>query len=259
MNVNKTNSTENHFFIEMVSFHELQELFLFSHSQGILDDEELLLFYEEYSPKNPDFCYENFGRFSLDDINDAECLAEFRFRKHDLPLLAEVLQIPDSFTCYQRTVSSGMEALCILLRRLSYPCRFSDIIPRFDRPVPVLSMVSNQVLDYIYIYDTHGHRITQWNHQVLSQPFLQLHSDTIAAQGSALDNCFGFVDGTVRPICRPAEHQRAVYNGHKRVHSLKFQCVALPNGLIGHLHGPVGNNNNSLFCHIFLCHSGKQF
>ena len=83
----------------MVSFHELQELFLFSHSQGILDDEELLLLYEEYSPKNPDFCYE----FSLDDINDAECLAEFRFRKHDLPLLAEVLQIRDSFTCYQRT------------------------------------------------------------------------------------------------------------------------------------------------------------
>ena len=155
-----------------------------------------------------------------------------RFRKHDLPLLAEVLEIPDSFTCYQRTVSSGLEALCILLRRLSYPCRFSDIIPRFGRPVPVLSMVSNQVLDYIY--DTHGQRITQWNHQVLSQPLLQLYSDTIAAQGSA------FVDGTVRTICRPAEHQRAVYNSHKRVHALKFQCVALPNGLIGHLYGPVG-------------------
>ena len=222
----------------MVSFHELQELFLLSHAQGILDDEELLLLYEEYSPKNPDFSYENFGRFSLDDINDAECLAEFRFRKHDLPRLAEVLQIPDSFMCYQRTVSSGMEGLCILLRRLSYPCRFSDIIPRFGRPVPVLSMVSNQVLDLIY--DIHGHRITQWNHQVLSQPLLQLCSDTISAQGSALYNCFGFVDGTVRPICRPAEHQRAVYNGHKRVHALKFLCVALPNGLIGHLYGPVG-------------------
>ena len=176
--------------------------------------------------------------FLWDDINDAECLAEFRFRKHDLPLLAEVLRILDSFTCYQRTESSGMKVLCIILRRLSYPCRFSDIIPLFRRSVPVLSMVSNKVLDYIY--DTHSHRITQWNHQVLSQPLLQVYSDTIAAQGSALDNCFGFVDGTVRPICRPAEHQRAVYNSHKRVHALKFQSVALPNGLIGHLYGPVG-------------------
>ena len=170
--------------------------------------------------KNPDFCYESFERFSLDDINNAECLAEYRFRKHDLPLLAEGLQMPDSFMFYQRTISSGMEVLCILLRRLSYPCRFSDIIPRFGQPVPVLSMVSNQVLDYIY--DTQDHRMTQWNHQVLSQPLLQLYSDTIAAQGSALDNCLGFVDGTVRPISRPAKHQRAVYNGHKRVHALKF-------------------------------------
>ncbi|CAH3195552.1 unnamed protein product [Porites evermanni] len=228
----------------MVNFHELQELFLLSHAHGILDDEELLILYEEYWPKNPDFCYENYERFSLDDMNDAECLAEFRFRKHDLPLLAEVLQIPDSFTCSQRTVTSGMEGLCVLLRRLSYPCRFSDIIPRFGRPVPVLSMVSNQVLDYIY--DIHGHRITQWNRQILSQPLLQLYSDTIAAHGSALDNCFGFVDGTVRPICKPGEHQRVVYNGHKRVHALKFQCVALPNGLIGHLYGPEeGRRHNA--------------
>ena len=75
----------------MVNFHELQELFLLSHAPSILDDEELLILYKVYLPKNPDFCYENYERFSLDHINDAECLAEFRFRKHDLPLLAEVL------------------------------------------------------------------------------------------------------------------------------------------------------------------------
>ena len=33
--------------------------------------------------------------------------------------------------------------------------------------------------------------------------------------------------------------QRVVYNGHKRVHGLKLQSVALPNGLIGNLYGPV--------------------
>ena len=35
------------------------------------------------------------------------------------------------------------------------------------------------------------------------------------------------------------KNQRAIYNGHKRVHSMKFQSVALPNGLVGHLCGPV--------------------
>ena len=43
------------------------------------------------------------------------------------------------------------------------------------------------------------------------------------------------MDGTVRPICRPGEIQHIVYNGHKRVHALKFQSLALPNGLIGNL------------------------
>ena len=57
---------------------------------------------------------------------------------------------------------------------------------------------------------------------------------------SLLRNCFGFVDGTVRPISRPDENQRVVYNGHKRVHGLKFQSVVIPNGLIAHLYGPVG-------------------
>ena len=45
---------------------------------------------------------------------------------------------------------------------------------------------------------------------------LQSYVDAVSARGAALQNCFGFVDGTVRPIARPGEHQRLVYNGHKR-------------------------------------------
>lgn len=38
----------------------------------------------------------------------------------------------------------------------------------------------------------------------------------------------------------PGQHQKIVYNGHKWVHSLKFQSVALPNGFIGNMYEPVG-------------------
>ena len=38
------------------------------------------------------------------------------------------------------------------------------------------------------------------------------------------------------------DYPRVVYNGHKRVHSLKFQSVVVPNGLIAHLYGPVGES-----------------
>ena len=52
-------------------------------------------------------------------------------------------------------------------------------------------------------------------------------------------NCWGFIDGTVRAMCRPTYAQQLGYSGHKRKHGIKFQSIALPNGLIGYLWGPV--------------------
>ena len=45
----------------------------------------------------------------------------------------------------------------------------------------------------------------------------------------------GVIDGTVWAVCSPEENQRDIYNGH----SIEFQSVALPNGLVDHLSGPV--------------------
>lgn len=208
-----------------MSFDELQELFLLSHDDGTVDDEELLLLHEEFSPKNPDLSCGNYTRLELEDMNDSDCLTQFRVKKSDSPILAEALQIPESFTCYQRSVESGMEGLCILLRRLSYPCRYSDV-------------VCCDVLDFVY--DTHSHRITRWNPTVLSLADPQIYSDAFAAKGAALQNCFGFIDGAICPIRRPGEQQRILYNGHKKFHSLIFQAVALPNGPIGNFYGPAG-------------------
>lgn len=80
---------------------------------------------------------------------------------------------------------------------------------------------------------------------------LQEYADVIHAKRAPLNNCFGFIDGTVGPISYPGQHQRIVYNGHKRVHSLKFQSITLPNGLIGNMYGPVGKLC-SLGCHEYI-------
>lgn len=101
-------------------------------------------------------------------------------------------------------------------------------------------MICSKVVDFIY--DEHHHRLTQWNNNLLNPNLLERYADAIHQKGGALDNCFGFIDGTVRPISRPNEHQRLLYNGHKRVHALKFQSVAIPNGIIAHLYGPVGKS-----------------
>ena len=136
-------------------------------------------------------------------MDDSECLAEFRFHNNDVPVLLEALQLPQSFTCHQETICDGIEALCITLRRFAYPCKYSDLIPRFGRPVPELSKISNLVMDTIY--QEHN----QWNNTLLSPPILESYAR-------------GFIDGTVRPISRPEQNQRIVYDGHKRVHGIKY-------------------------------------
>ena len=50
---------------------------------------------------------------------------------------------------------------------------------------------------------------------------------------------WGFIDGTVHPICRLSHDQRIFYNGRKRTHALIFQAVTVPDGLITQLFGPV--------------------
>ena len=53
----------------MSSFQELQELFLLSYENGIIDNNEFLVLHEEIMPKNPDFSYEEHDRFSLEEMN----------------------------------------------------------------------------------------------------------------------------------------------------------------------------------------------
>ncbi|XP_066920034.1 uncharacterized protein [Clytia hemisphaerica] len=112
-----------------------------------------------------------------------------------------------------------------------------DMIPRFGRPVPQLSIISNKTMDIIY--NNWSHLLTSFNQNWLSPANLQRYADAVHEAGGPLTTCWGFIDGTVRPICKPTRNQRTVYNGHKKIHSLKFQSVATPNGLCANLFGPI--------------------
>ena len=59
--------------------------------------------------------------------------------------LMEALEIPESYTSGQGSVYYGMESLMILLRRMSYPNRWGDLVPVFGRSEPELSMAFNMV------------------------------------------------------------------------------------------------------------------
>lgn len=173
--------------------------------EDIIDKVEFSLPFETVNKKNPSFPYWSYDRFDLSHVTDEECKGEFRFGLAELSLLAKVLAIPDTFICRNGTVVTGMEGLCILLGRFAYPCRLSDLIPRFGRSVPELSEIISEVSSHIF--DNYRYLLRSLNQPWLQPDCLQNFANVVSGRGSALSNCWGFVDGTVRPIARPGEHQ----------------------------------------------------
>ena len=160
------------------------------------------------------------------------------------------LQIPEEYHCVQKTVSTGKEALLILLRRLAYPNRWCDLVALFGRSETEMSLIFRQILDDIH------HR---FNYLLEDLDLVWLDpsvfSTAVQGAGAPLNNCWGFIDGTARPIARPVRNQRIMYSGHKRLHCLKFQAVTAPNGLIAHMYGPISGRPHDAF---MLSASGLQ-
>ena len=172
-------------------------------------------------------------------------LLNFVYRR-DIPRLSDALQLLHKIVCCQETVANKIEALCILLKRLSYPCRFSDMVPFFGRNLTEVCLIFNYVLDYIY--NRVNHLLSFWNQDILQPDKLALYCNVIPQKTASLQNCCRFDDGNVLRISCPKVNQNIVYNGHKRGHGIKFQ--SLSNGLIGNLNGSyMGKRHDSIMLH----------
>ena len=79
---------------------------------------------------------------------------------------------------------------------------------------------------------------------ILHHDHLQSYADAIRDAGAPLDSVWGFIDCTLRRVCRPIHHQGIVYSGYKKYHALKYQAVVLPNGMFGHVYGPIEGRHN---------------
>ena len=166
-----------------------------------IDAEEFLLLYNINQSKNLDFPYWKYHSFSLNEMTEEECIAELRFHKADIARLQRALNLPPEIICYlyNDLVVPSTEALCILLKRLAYPCRFYDMISHFGRPAPQICMIFNQILDNIDI--EWGHLLSGFNQNFLSPNMLLQYSNAVNRKGAPLTNVWGFIDGTTRPCC----------------------------------------------------------
>ena len=96
-------------------------------------------------------------------------------------MFIDALEFPDDLRV------ESTEALCILLNRLAYPCRYADMVPLFGRAPPQLSMIFNQTVDFI---DTnYGHPLQNCNYGWLSRPSYKLSLTLYTEEEQLLTVC----------------------------------------------------------------------
>ncbi len=173
-------------------------------------------------------------RLDFASLTPHECWIYFRFKKDDIAILCEELHIPVEICTKTRYCFSGQEALLILLWRLSFSCRWSAGVPLFGRSQSALSEITHWMLNFLLVNFVH----------LLNTPFyytdptrLRFMADAVNAK-CPLSNCVGFIDCTLRRMCRPTIAQQAAYNGHKKTHGLKWQNIVAPDGIIINQWGP---------------------
>ncbi|KAF8587963.1 hypothetical protein K439DRAFT_1658793 [Ramaria rubella] len=162
-------------------------------------------------------------------MQEAECIWQFRFTVDELIAITELTDLPGP-------LSRAMATRPALSNALVCPEDQYSLSMKYARSQSAISEITNKTAAHI---DSCWSQLLDWDHEgVVSPAVLQSYVDALSVFGAPSRSVFGYLNCTIRQTCRPLYHQCLVYTGYKKYHGMKFQAVALPNGLIGHLSGP---------------------
>ena len=148
---------------------------------------EDVLVEEEVRGSAPIFPYWRYSGINLESMTEDESLTEFRFSKNDITYLVNAFGLPSKFNCSNRTTASAIEGLCMLLKGLPYPSRYSDIMSRFGRSQTEICLIMNKGLRFFS--EKFGHLLSSFNQRWLHPDKSMKYSEAVHAKYNALDNC----------------------------------------------------------------------
>jgi hypothetical protein len=129
--------------------------------------------------------------------------------------------------------------LMVVLRRLTYPIRFWDMVTGFGIPSHKLCEIFHSTLDIIF---DRFHAIIEFSTWL---PFFKDFAEVMKEYGSPYDDLVALTDGTFLKSCRPGGlgnkksrlDQGQLYTGEKAAHGIKHLGAFFPNGMMA-LCGP---------------------
>lgn len=174
--------------------------------------------------------------FNFESKADYWIEENLRLPRQDIDRVRALLGIPEVVITKNRDSISGFVAFCMLLFKLSWPRRMSDLRDEFGGTKQRCSRIVNHVV--VFLFQRFSPKMSTLDRGRYTDEYL-LHLCRVGYEkNDVMDNIWGFIDATIRPCARPVRFQKVVYNGKNRVHSIKFQSIVTWDGMIAHLSGP---------------------
>lgn len=124
-------------------------------------------------------------------------LLSFRL-KTQITEMMRLLGVPNNIRTDCGYLVSGREAFCLLLYRLSFPHRLTHMRVLFGMAESCICEAFNYMLHFLDV--TWGDLLKLDMDRLV--PLLGDFAEALHSWGCPLDNCWGFIDGTVRGIAR---------------------------------------------------------
>jgi hypothetical protein len=182
------------------------------------------------------------AQFDLETLDDKSFFSYFRFEKHEVRSIIAALGLPEYIKSAERDKGSAVEVFCLMCIKWAFPTRFCLIIRTFGRSLPAMSRLIKTLR--IHLYERFANSLRR------PAPLSDAQCEKFAAaiqRKCGMPIVVGFIDGTVREICKPSVLQGPLYNGKDRIHALKYQAINTPDGTIRHLAGPYPGSRHDQF------------
>src|SRR6266481_9705863 len=208
-------------------------LVILSHGQFALEHGRFTLEHGWFTLEHGWFMLEH-GRFMLEHA--ANVFLFHRFTMDELVMLTAVLHIPDPLILSGHYHASALEALALTCAHLCSPEDQWMIRTKYHHPQSAISEITHEVISHIN--RVWGHLLDFDVDGIFAPPALARYADTLHAHGAPTRPIISFIDCTIVQTCRPSVSEKLVYTGYKKFHGMKFQAIAVHNGMIAHLDRP---------------------
>ena len=190
------------------------------------------------------------------DIEEGYCYTRFRLQLEHLEIVRSSLRIPDYFVLSNGSTVDGEEAFLIFLHRFCRPRTLLDSEEVFGIELTKVSRIFNHMVLFLDL--THKHILSDNLQFLVDTDRLRLFNECIKSKIGSINNglmpsreemIFAFLDGTRQQVCRIGGNydlQLAIYDGKNKIHSLGYQGLSGPDGIIYDTFGPLPGRRHDI-------------